>query len=65
MADRRQDIKDELAMLDLEERFLASKESGNRDDPVRAEFRDARLYWRQVRDAVSLGLTADTKKGKV
>ncbi len=60
---KRSDIEFELELLDLEEKFIAAKASGDRNHPDRVAFSEARTYWRQIRDAVQAGLVpADTKK---
>lgn len=63
MSDRRSEIEFELEMLDLEEKFIASKETGDRNHPDRVAFSEARTYWRQIREAVAAGLVpTDTKE---
>jgi hypothetical protein len=67
MSDRRAEIELELELLDLEEKFIAAKATGDRNHPDRVAFSQARIYWRQIREAVAAGLVPEestTKKGK-
>jgi hypothetical protein len=63
VTDRRAEIELELELLDLEEKFLAAKASGDRNHPDRKAYSEARTYWRRIREAVEAGLVpTDTKK---
>ena len=59
MSDRRSEIEFELEMLDLEEKFIAAKATGDRSHPDRIAFSEARTYWRQIREAVAAGLVPE------
>lgn len=54
MSTRREHIETELELLELEEAFIASKKKGDRNDPARKKFSEARTYWRQIREAVDM-----------
>ena len=63
MSTRREEIELELELLELEEAFIASKATGDRNHPDRKAFSEARTYWRQIREAVAAGLVpTDTKE---
>ena len=62
MSTRREEIELELELLELEEKFLAAKATGDRNHPDRKAFSEARTYWKQIREAVAAGLVPDTKK---
>lgn len=48
---RSEALRAELAMLDLEDRFVAAKQAGEATPELRAELREARRAYRQLREA--------------